>query len=348
MTSARDDAGGGRRGLRPQTSLELLDALERHYGVVPVDSPRDLGGASNLNLLVDDGHGRLVLRVYRPGVSAARLADIQNARRQLHAARFPCLAPIASEDGQYFAAVGASLIELEEYVVTDGRMNTVARVEEGLRALGAMHNVLRDVAVSSESESPPFVNYLSPEELVESCRRGVDRIRSWRPTPGEAALADRAEELVDAIGQAYPSASAAIATQLVHGDFWDNNVLYRGSEVVLIHDFDHMGVRARIEDVALTLYFLGCEPAVTGTVSVQWLRRMTDAYDAGLHEHLSADERAALPIALAKQPLWSLGRWIAELDDVRAAREHAAGLLESVELALDMMRTLPEWQDALV
>jgi Ser/Thr protein kinase RdoA (MazF antagonist) len=42
--------------------------------------------------------------------------------------------------------------------------------------------------------------------------------------------------------------------QLAHGDFWDNNVLFRSGRVVSVTDFDFMGVRPRIDDLALTLY----------------------------------------------------------------------------------------------
>ena len=47
----------------------------------------------------------------------------------------------------------------------------------------------------------------------------------------------------------------ALPRQLVHGDFWDNNVFFRDNRVVLVTDFDFMGERARIDDLALTLYY---------------------------------------------------------------------------------------------
>ena len=345
---ARDDAAGGRRGLRGQLSPALLDALKEHYAIVPAEEPTDLGGSSNLNLLVNDGRRKLVMRVYRRSVSVARLVDIQNARRQLAAAGFPCLTPIPSRTGSDWTGVGSRLIEVEEYVEADGRMNTRHRVVSGLRVLGGMHNVLRKLNTSSASEAPPFVNYVAPEDLVASCRRGVARIRSWGPTEEETRLAELAEELAYAVSVADRGLDhSSITRQVVHGDFWDNNVLYLGPDIVLIHDFDHMGRRARIEDVALTIYFLNSERTDAGEENGSRLRRMVDAYDSRLDEPLSAAERAALPVAIARQPLWSVGGWIAELDDEVAARDHASGLLERVEFAREMMRTLRRWQDTL-
>ena len=241
--------------------------------------------------------------------------------------------------------LGSRLIEVEEFVETDGRMNTAGRVEAGLRVLGAMHSALRDVATSDASVAPPFVNYVAPGAIIEATRRGTSRIRSWNPTTDEVRLADAADELAIALSAAYAALDrASIQRQLVHGDFWDNNVLYRGDEIALIHDFDHMGVRDRIDDVGLTAYFLNAEDTPDADGRRRTLRRLVDAYDSGLAQPLSAAERMAMPIALARQPLWSVGGWIADLDDEGAAREHARGLLPEVEFALKIMDALPGWQ----
>lgn len=140
----------------------------------------------------------------------------------------------------------------------------------------------------------------------------------------------------------------SLPRQLVHGDFWDNNVLYRDEEMVLIHDFDHMGERARVDDVGLTLYFMNSEAGtdIDDGRRPLLLRRLLDAYDSGLETQLTAAERAALPLALARQPLWSVGGWIASLDDERAARAHARGMNTAIEFALGIVRAMPQWQEA--
>jgi hypothetical protein len=51
-------------------------------------------------------------------------------------------------------------------------------------------------------------------------------------------------------------------------------------------------------------------------------------------------------LALAAQPLWSIGGWVALLDDKAAAQEHAAGTLWAVEWALEIVRHLDRWQTA--
>src|SRR5436190_4687 len=53
-----DDAGGGRRGLRPELTPQLVAGLRQHYGLDRSAAIDDLGGSANLNLLVDDGGTR--------------------------------------------------------------------------------------------------------------------------------------------------------------------------------------------------------------------------------------------------------------------------------------------------
>ena len=51
-----DDAGGGRRGLRPTITSELAHAVTETWGF-SLDSARDLGGSTGLNLRVETVHG---------------------------------------------------------------------------------------------------------------------------------------------------------------------------------------------------------------------------------------------------------------------------------------------------
>jgi hypothetical protein len=69
-------------------------------------------------------------------------------------------------------------------------------------------------------------------------------------------------------------------------------------------------------------------------------------YDGALERPLSLAEHAALPHALARQPLWSFGVWVAHLDDERGARAHAAGLGDEVALGLAITDEIERWQEA--
>jgi hypothetical protein len=74
--------------------------------------------------------------------------------------------------------------------------------------------------------------------------------------------------------------------------------------------------------------------------------RLVASYDAGLEVPLSAAERAALPVAMARQPLSSIEGWVARLDDQAAARRHAASVEPELAAARQLMAELARWQDA--
>jgi hypothetical protein len=109
-----------------------------------------------------------------------------------------------------------------------------------------------------------------------------------------------------------------------------------------------MGERARIDDLALTLHCARSDLGSTGGLVEERARlgRLVAGYDAGLDLLLSEVERAALPVAIARQPLSSIGGWVARLDDPAAARRHVASVGPELEAARQLMSELGRWQDA--
>jgi len=96
-----------------------------------------------------------------------------------------------------------------------------------------------------------FANHIDPAEALPATRRGARRIRSWNLGLSELAAAAAAEELAGQLAEAEAKLLPRLPRQLVHGDFWDNNIGFRVGRLVLVADFDFMGERARIDDVAL-------------------------------------------------------------------------------------------------
>ena len=306
-----DDAGGGQRGLRATPSLELFQALSDHYGINYDKEVVDLGGSSNLNFLVCDADRRYVLRVYRPYVTVDRLADIQLVRRELSTHGVNCSEIVSTLSGQPWIAFDGRLIEVERYVEPGADMDSWERIQTGLPVLGMIHTILRDVEVSADAKFPIFANYIEPHQALNKTLQGTRRIREWNSSLSEQRLADAAEELADFVSKAERELITRLPRQLVHGDFWDENVFFRRGHVVLVADFDFMGQRTRIDDLALTLYFT-CLKFLEHPLSDDYLQRVSSlvaAYDSALDHPLTSEERAALPLAIIRQPLWSVGGW---------------------------------------
>ena len=328
---------------RGAASPQLFAALHDQYGIDGT-SAQDLGGSSNLNLRLTAGRHSYVVRVYRSWVTVARLADMQLVRRHLAGGGVPCALPLATRNGESWIAVEDRLIEVEPYVEHDAKMDTWARLTAGLPLLGRIHALLRPLRVSEDGHNPPATNNIAPQDVLPGTRRGTHRIRQWAPSPAELQLAAAAEELAQWVDRAQRGGEE-LPRQLVHGDFWDNNVLFCGDRIVLVADLDFMGARARIDDLALTLYYTNATFADDPIAADRrrGLRALVDAYDTGLDEPLTRAERAALPLPLARTPLAFIAM-IAAVDSEAGARRLAAEMAPDIAWARAIMRDLDRWQ----
>lgn len=334
---------------RLTASDELVAEVSRSFGLAPPDAWSDLGGSWTTNLRLDwPDREPLVVRLHRGSTSPARLAAVQAARQAVAAAGIPTVLPIPASDGSPFVVLGNRRpAELERYVRWNERMNTPPRLEAGFAVLGQVHDALRAGTIPPAARTTDYANHLHSEQAVAATRRGAERIHGWHDA-GLTQLAERGVRHIDAVAAAEEPLRAGQLSQLVHGDFWDNNVLYQDGVLAAVIDFDFMGERPRIDDLALTLYFFLLEPGrdLPKAADRAQVRRFVDAYDAGTTLPLSADERAALPLAIARQPAWSFGRWVNQLDEADA-RAHLSDIADELPVAETIMAELGPWQDAL-
>ena len=331
---------------RGKAAASLFDALHDRYGLRGGDGVHDLGGSSNLNLLLPDGQHRYVVRVYRPWVTAARLADMQLVRQRLARGGVPCPQPIPTRTGESWIRVDDRLVEVEPYVEHDAKMDSWQHLAVGLPLLGRIHTLLRPLEVSEDGRIAPAANHIEPHDVLPGTLRGTRCLRQWAASPAEIQLAAAAEELARLVDRAERDV-AAPPRQLVHGDYWDNNVLFHAGHVVLVTDFDFMGERARIDDLALTLYYTNSTFAddQTSDQRIHKLRTLVDAYEGGLDGSLMRAERAALPLALARTPLCFIAM-IAVVDSEAGAHRLAAEMTPDIAWALALVRDLDRWQAA--
>jgi Ser/Thr protein kinase RdoA (MazF antagonist) len=268
---------------RPVLSSELIALVEKRYGL-HVKTPRELGGSFNLNVWVDDH----VLRVYGPWVSAARLEELRRVRRMLRSRGIPVPDVRPALDGSLWCAFDDCFLEVERYI--DGvPMSSWEQLRIGMHTLGRLHTLMADLDVQVP---PPIANHLPEAHALAATLDATAVVRAWGPTPQEERYATIAETLARMLPV------MGLPCQPVHGDFKDTNVLFRNTGLVAVLDFDFMGVRPRIDDLALPLCYL----LQTGARLTD-VRGLVDAYDSGCATPLSDLERHALPFAMARMSL---------------------------------------------
>ncbi len=156
-------------------------------------------------------------------------------------------------------------------------------------------------------------------------------------------MCDEAEELAGIVVAA-ETARPPTHRQLVHGDFWDNNVLFRSGRVAAVLDLDFLGHRPRVDDLALTLFFADQTLLPGPDERIPLLRELIDHYDSGLDQPLTPEERAAVPAALARQQLWVFGH-VAWLDE-KPAKSLVEVMVGEVRRSLPIAHDLPAWRAA--
>ncbi|QDP95948.1 phosphotransferase [Microlunatus elymi] len=329
-------------------SDELVAEIADHYRLGEVRGSADLGGSWTTNIKIDTADRVVVARIHRHWTSASRLHALQVARSAVHAGGVPTVLPIRDQRGNTFNRLGKDrLVELEPYVDWDTRMNTPELFRIGFPVLGRVHDVLRTTPVPQAAESVRYANHVHSWRAAELTQLGADRMHWWQ----DDELHRFADDVVRHIDQV-TAREAELADdqlrQLAHGDFWDNNVLFAGDRLAAVIDFDFMASRWRIDDLALTIYFWLLEPGrgLPDEHDQQQARTFVDAYDSGTELPLSRAERLALPLAIARQPAWSVGRWVLGLDDDQA-RSHARSSAREFPVAAKVLADLDDWQRAL-
>jgi len=334
-------------GGRPTLPAALLPALADHYGLQDMEEVRDLGGSTSLNLLVRCDAGASVVRVHRASLTTDRLAAMQEARRFITQAGIPCAVPLRTRTDASWITVGAYLVEVEPHVPSTDKMDTWDRLEAGLPLLGRIHRCMHHLDIGRAGRHAPASNSIPPGKLVQGVRAGIARLRSWGPTAAEQELATMAETLALQV-RVLEQLNATFPLQLVHGDYWDNNVLFQNDTVVLVADLDFMGARARIDDLALTLYYTQSTFADdrTSDIRLRQLRGLVDAYERGLDAPLAAEERRAIPLAMARTVLGFVAM-IAHTESDTVGRQLAAEMAPDLDWTQALLEDVPRWQEAM-
>jgi homoserine kinase type II len=305
----------------PRASIidDLLRFIESQYALGIIQSCQDLGGAYNLNILLDMVNGSCVARVYRPWVTEERLKAVQAVKSWLRERQLPTILPLTTTDGAAFTAYDNRLVEVEPYVAHRASQETWASYEQGFLMLGNLHNALALYPQSTVITPPVVENYGTPDMLRRWTAGTLQRLQQADgPRVKEAiSLTEKTLRILEPLQEHWMRVKNDLPHQLVHGDYVINNLLWVKGDISAIVDFDFLASHERIFDIAYALYWMFCRLEPESAVqdwSWQRAARMIQIYNSANHYPLSKEETMALPLEMARVPLY----WIAEagfLDD---------------------------------
>jgi len=335
-----------KRGLldRPTAPEHLEREIASDFGLMATQPLVEIGGSSTLNLHLETTDGSFVVRLYRRWMTPARLKAMQTARRHLAGVGIPCPPPVHVRDGNGWMAIDGYLVEIEPLIGYDSKMDSWVRLEQGLPMLGRIHDRLASLDVPMEGRIAPASNSIDREHFVQGVRAGARILRDIHPPDIELAVADESEVLADRIATLERPLDLG-PHQLVHGDYWDNNVYFRNGRIVLVLDLDFMAARPRIDDLALTLYYTNStfsEDQVSGK-RIRQLGRLVHAYNSALARPLSDDEWQAIPLAMARTAVGFLSHF-PYADSEEGMHSLARELIPDFAWVRALLDDLERWQ----
>jgi len=329
-------------------SKDLLNTIEKEYNLeLNHDSVKDLGGSYNRNVLLETNKGKFVARLYQSYTMNQRLADIQKVRKCLNISGIPTSKIIPTISGNDFTCFDNKLLEVEYYVEKHENMNTWKKLLTGIKMLGKIHDLLKKIKVSEIGRNPMVANHIEIEYALPWTIKGINFIKSISPTKNEQVFCKNAQNLAQQITKTQTKLYPKLPRQLVHGDYWDNNVFIHGNKIDYIGDFDFMGERARIDDIALTIFFMiASTKKHYSTDFLKPIKKIVNKYDESLETHLADEEKMALPLAIARVPLAFVG-----IIPAINSRKHVSKEIKSraplITWALQILNNLDIWQKEL-
>lgn len=306
-------------GPRAALTASLCEAIQAYYGLDTFQSCEDLGGAYNLNLRLQTASGAYVARVYRPWVTWQRLHTLQDIKHWLHEQQVPVILPVPTITHTTIASHDGRLIELEPFVSHTLTEESWPRYEQAFALLGQIHTALAKYPDAATATPPLVENYADPARLEAWIEHVKGDLQRQPGGQGQRAvqICEEAAALLQQLTPWWSETKAAVPRQLIHGDYGVGNLLWNEQRIIGVGDFEFLAVHERVYDIAYALYWMF--DRIEGTAAVQarsWERMavMVAAYDKGSDRPLSPVERRAIPLEMARVPLYWIGE-AAFLDD---------------------------------
>lgn len=334
--------GKGAAGRQRFAADELAIVLS-HFDLGTIEKiqeyPRGSRKAPKLILLTDSGL-YLLKRRARGKDDKYKVAFCHGIQLHLAARQFPLPHLIGTrKDNNSMLRLGGHTYELFEYIKGTPYDLSLEATQDAGKILALMHKLIRDYRPKYETPVGSYHNAKSVYTAFQALPNTLAKLNPAQP----AELAQRVSRTNRFLSAAYEDAVRRVEdaglsgwpTQIVHSDWHPGNMLFRGSRVVAVIDYDAARVHQRIIDTAngaLQFSIIG-----GGDDPAQWpeyidesrFRRFIRGYDSVPENVLSRAELRVIPwlmiqalIAESAIPIAATGRF---------ARMDGAGFLEMVQ-----------------
>ncbi len=252
--SAPSDPALSSAPARPATSRAAFEAGElamvcSRYDVGVIESVREFrrGSGRAPKVVLQTDRGRFLLKRRTLGKDTpARVAFTHAIQVHLAQRRFPLPRLVKTRvDQSTMLILGENIYELFEFIAGDNYDGSLDATADAGRALAFFHRLLGNF--QSPAYAPPTGSYHNARGLDEH----FNTIAQRPPDASSAAVLKRlrvsytdAAQRVEALGfHTWP-------LQVIHGDWHPGNMLFKGSRVAAVIDYDTARRAPRIIDIA--------------------------------------------------------------------------------------------------
>lgn len=307
-----------------RATFDLAEAVVAlsHYDLGIIQTVREFrrGSRHSPKLIVKSEKGVFVLKRRAHGRDdPVKVAFTHQIQRRLAKAGYPLprIALVRNTDPpQSILNLGGRIYELFEFVKGDPYDQSLHATYESGQGLALFHNILVDEKPEWE---PPGTSYHRAHFVPPNLAFIPHRLN-------DGSLV----EIVDALRDSYVQAGqrvedagfAAWPRQIAHGDWHPGNMLFRGSKIVGVIDYDTARVLPRGVDIAngalqFSITRAGDDPdSWSAEPDEGRLKRFCRGYDSVASTLISADELKAMPwlmmealIAEAALPIAATGKF---------------------------------------
>ena len=312
LSSAADSAVGSAGAARDEYSTfapyEIAIVLS-HYDIGPIDAvqPFARGSRRSPKLLLRCGDDMYLLK--RRAASKDdpfKVAFCHALQLYLSSKQFPLPRLIGTKgDNNSMLQHHNAIYELFEYIRGSGYDNSLDATASAGRTLGLFHKLLADYQAEYE---PPTGSYHAARSVSKSFDAVPHTLAKIDPQAATAQT-DRITSVIQFLRSSYNEAALRVnemglsdwPMQFVHADWHPGNMLFRGSRVVAVIDYDSARIQQRVIDVAngalqFSILGGGDDPAQwPDYIDLSRFKRFLRGYDSVPECILTKAELKALP-----------------------------------------------------